>query len=56
MQHEYGIFGGPDGQDVLDVVRAVTRPVITVLHTVLVRPTLRQKAILDELILRRTAS
>jgi glycosyltransferase involved in cell wall biosynthesis len=51
IQHEYGIFGGPDGQDVLDVVRAVTRPVITVLHTVLVTPTLRQKAILDELIL-----
>lgn len=51
VQHEYGIFGGPDGQDVLDVVRAVTRPVITVLHTVLVTPTLRQKAILDELIL-----
>jgi len=51
VQHEYGIFGGPDGQDVLDVVRAVTRPVITVLHTVLNTPTLRQKAILDELIL-----
>ena len=29
----------------------MTRPVITVLHTVLVAPTLRQKAILDELIL-----
>lgn len=51
VQHEYGIFGGPDGRDVLDVVRAVTRPVITVLHTVLVTPTMRQKAILDELIL-----
>ena len=33
------------------VVRAVTRPVITVLHTVLVTPSLRQKAILDELVL-----
>lgn len=51
VQHEYGIFGGPDGLDVLDVVRAVTRPVITVLHTVLVTPTVRQKAILDELVL-----
>ncbi|HET7277380.1 MAG TPA: glycosyltransferase [Dermatophilaceae bacterium] len=51
VQHEYGIFGGPDGMDVLDVVRAVTRPVIVVLHTVLVTPSLRQKAILDELVL-----
>ena len=41
----------PDGQDVLDVVRAVTRPVIVVLHTVLVTPSVRQKAILDELVL-----
>ena len=51
VQHEYGIFSGPDGQDVLDVVRAVTRPVIVVLHTVLVTPSVRQKAILDELVL-----
>ncbi|HEX5524793.1 MAG TPA: glycosyltransferase [Pedococcus sp.] len=51
VQHEFGIFGGPDGQDVLDVVRAVTRPVIVVLHTVLVTPSVRQKAILDELVL-----
>lgn len=51
VQHEYGIFGGPDGSDVLDVVRAVEAPVVVVLHTVLVTPTLRQKAILDELVL-----
>ena len=51
VQHEYGIFGGPDGSDVLDVVRAVEAPIIVVLHTVLVTPTLRQKAILDELVL-----
>ena len=51
VQHEYGIFGGPDGSDVLDAVRAVEAPIIVVLHTVLVTPTLRQKAILDELVL-----
>ena len=51
VQHEYGIFGGADGQDVLDVVRAVTRPVIVVLHTVLTEPSMRQRAILDELVL-----
>ncbi len=51
IQHEYGIFGGRDGQDVLDVVRAVTRPIIVVLHTVLTTPSARQRAILDELVL-----
>jgi len=51
VQHEYGIFGGADGADVLDVVRAVTRPVIVVLHTVLAEPSAHQRAILDELVL-----
>jgi glycosyltransferase involved in cell wall biosynthesis len=49
VQHEYGIFGGPDGVDVLDVVRALTVPVIVVFHTVLTAPTVRQRSILDEL-------
>jgi glycosyltransferase involved in cell wall biosynthesis len=51
-QHEYGIFGGPDGADVLNVVRSLTVPVVVVLHTVLAAPSLRQRAILDELVLR----
>ena len=55
IQHEYGIFGGPDGEDVLGLVRMLTVPVIVVLHTVLTTPTLRQRAILDELVLRADA-
>jgi glycosyltransferase involved in cell wall biosynthesis len=51
IQHEYGIFGGADGQDVLDVVRAVTRPIIVVLHTVLTTPSVNQRAIIEELVL-----
>lgn len=51
IQHEYGIFGGVDGVDVLDVVRRLTVPVIAVLHTVLEAPTVRQRAILVELAL-----
>jgi polysaccharide biosynthesis protein PslF len=49
VQHEYGIFGGPDGSEVLDVVRAITVPVIAVFHTVLTAPTQRQRTILVEL-------
>jgi glycosyltransferase involved in cell wall biosynthesis len=55
IQHEYGIFGGPDGEDVLEVLRMLTVPVIVVLHTVVTTPTLRQRAILDELVLRADA-
>lgn len=49
IQHEYGIFGGRDGADVLEVVRALRVPAIVVLHTVLVTPTFRQQKILEEL-------
>lgn len=50
LQHEYGIFGGPDGADVLDLLDLLTVPVVTVLHTVLHRPTPAQQAILEELV------
>ena len=50
IQHEYGIYGGPDGADVLDVVDALTVPTVVVLHTVLQDPTPRQRHILLRLI------
>jgi glycosyltransferase involved in cell wall biosynthesis len=50
IQHEYGIYGGPDGADVLDVVDALTVPTIVVLHTVLQDPTARQRHILMRLL------
>jgi polysaccharide biosynthesis protein PslF len=46
VQHEYGIFGGPDGDDVVDLLRQVRVPVIAVLHTVLARPTPHQHEVL----------
>lgn len=50
VQHEYGIYGGPDGQDVIPLLQALRVPSIVVLHTVLARPTPRQRMILDEII------
>jgi glycosyltransferase involved in cell wall biosynthesis len=49
IQHEYGIFGGPDGEDVLDLVDQLRVPLVTVLHTVLVDPTPNQRRVLNEL-------
>jgi glycosyltransferase involved in cell wall biosynthesis len=46
VQHEYGIFGGPDGDEVLEVLRRVRIPVIVVLHTVLTAPTPHQREVL----------
>jgi glycosyltransferase involved in cell wall biosynthesis len=50
VQHEYGIYGGPDGQDIIAVLGALRVPSIVVLHTVLAHPTPRQRRILDEII------
>lgn len=49
VQHEYGIYGGRDGEEVLDVLRLANVPIITVLHTVPVAPTPNQRRILEEL-------
>jgi len=52
IQHEYGIYGGPDGVDVLDIVDALTVPTIIVFHTVLKEPRPRQFHILQRLLHR----
>jgi polysaccharide biosynthesis protein PslF len=50
VQHEYGIYGGPDGQDIIPLLEALHVPSIVVLHTVLARPTSRQRTILEDVI------
>jgi len=49
IQHEYGIWGGEDGESVLDFVHALDVPAVATLHTVLRKPTKRQREILIEL-------
>jgi glycosyltransferase involved in cell wall biosynthesis len=39
IQHEYGLFGGQDGEWVVDLIEAVRKPVVISLHTVLPEPT-----------------
>jgi glycosyltransferase involved in cell wall biosynthesis len=50
IQHEYGIWGGPDGAWVLDFVRALRTPAVSTLHTVLRSPTASQRRILAALV------
>lgn len=52
VQHEYGIYGGRDGLDVLDAVAELRVPMILVVHTVLTEPTNRQRLIVQELVSR----
>jgi glycosyltransferase involved in cell wall biosynthesis len=49
LQHEYGIFGGEEGSNVLSFVRDLARPVVVTCHTVLKEPRPIQKEILCEI-------
>lgn len=46
IQHEYGIYGGIDGDEVVDLMKAVEVPMIVVLHTVPLSPTPHQRSLL----------
>ena len=50
LEHEFGIFGGPNGVEVLELLRDVHVPIITVMHTVLVTPTDAQRVIVKALL------
>ena len=49
VQHEFGVFGGPDGEDILELVSRLSSPVVAVLHTVLESPSPNQRRIVEEL-------
>lgn len=50
IQHEFGIFGGPDGEEVIDLISELTVPTAVTLHTVLDDPTRNQRVIIDRLV------
>ncbi len=50
IQHEFGIFGGDDGEEVLSIVDRLGIPIITVLHTVPAAPRAAQRRILQRLL------
>jgi glycosyltransferase involved in cell wall biosynthesis len=50
VQHEYGVYPGVDGDEVLPVLRAVKVPTIVVLHTVLSSPSTSQRTVLERIV------
>ena len=43
LQHEFGLFGGPDGNYITEFLRYLRKPVVTTCHTVLEYPSSGQK-------------
>ena len=56
IQHEFGIWGGPDGGHVLDFMEALGVPAVTTLHAIPREPTVGERAVLSELIARSAAT
>ena len=52
IQHEFGIFGGSDGELVCDFVDRLAAPLVLTLHTVLAEPSDNQRRILEHLLAR----
>ena len=49
VQHEYGIYPGEAGAEVLPLLRALRVPAVVVLHTVLSNPDPRQRQVLEQI-------
>jgi glycosyltransferase involved in cell wall biosynthesis len=47
LQHEYGVYGGADGSEILSLLDQVRVPRVVVLHTVLTDPTPHQRQVLE---------
>jgi glycosyltransferase involved in cell wall biosynthesis len=50
VQHEYGIYPGDAGEEVLPLLRALKVPTIVVLHTVLSHPDPLQRSVLERIV------
>ncbi|MBG0560292.1 glycosyltransferase [Actinoplanes aureus] len=49
VQHEYGIYPGDAGTEILPVLRSLRIPAIVVLHTVLTHPDPLQRSVLEQI-------
>jgi glycosyltransferase involved in cell wall biosynthesis len=50
IQHEFGIYGGPDGDEVIQIMENLRVPAIVVAHTVLNKPTPQQHSVLERVV------
>jgi glycosyltransferase involved in cell wall biosynthesis len=55
VQHEYGVYGGADGSEILHLLDQVRVPCVVVLHTVLTNPTPHQRQVLESVIAKADA-
>ena len=52
LQHEFGLYGGPAGNNILKLLGATAAPLAVTFHTVLAEPDPDQKRVVDRIIAR----
>ncbi|MEP6869797.1 MAG: glycosyltransferase family 4 protein, partial [Novosphingobium sp.] len=52
LQHEFGLFGGPAGDTVLELVDRIAAPLVVTMHTVLANPDRDQLRVMRRLVAR----
>ncbi|HEY8686232.1 MAG TPA: glycosyltransferase family 4 protein [Chloroflexota bacterium] len=50
IQHEYGLFGGEDGEYIVEFMRRLRKPIVLTMHTVLPEPTGHFKEVTQEML------
>ena len=50
LQHEYGIFGGEAGGNIVELLSRLDMPIVTTLHTVLAQPSSAQRRVMGQII------
>jgi glycosyltransferase involved in cell wall biosynthesis len=50
LQHEYGIFGGDAGSNIIELLTRLEMPIVTTLHTVLQEPTSAQREVMRKIV------
>jgi len=49
IQHEFGVYGGVDGDEVVDILRMLDVRTVVVLHTVLLTPIAHQRSVMERI-------
>ncbi len=47
VQHEYGIYDGPDGENIISLMDEITVPIMLIAHTVVNEPSAGQRSVLE---------
>jgi len=50
LQHEYGIFGGEAGGNIVELLSRLEMPLVTTLHTILPEPTMAQRRVMGQIV------